>query len=163
MEQLRDIVGEKFLRKKQSEKDKENTKVTEECDREEFSSCTLLAFFFSANWCPPCKSFTPILREFYNEVNSDEKRFEVIFVSFDEAHDQFLEHYNGMPWMALPFEDPRGKSLKEKFMITGIPSLVVVDPITWKEVSKKGRKDVQELGQDVFDEWLKKIAPPPAE
>ena len=87
MEQLRSIVGEKFLRKKQSEKDKENTKATEECDREEFAGCTLLAFFFSANWCPPCKSFAPILREFYNEVNSDEKRFEVIFVSFDEAHD----------------------------------------------------------------------------
>ena len=68
-----------------------------------------------------------------------------------------------MPWMALPFEDQRCKSLKEKFNITGIPSLIVVDPLTWNEVSKKGRKDVQELGQDVFDEWLKKIAPQPAE
>ncbi len=30
----------------------------------------IIAFYFSAHWCPPCRAFTPILKDFY-EVNSN--------------------------------------------------------------------------------------------
>ena len=26
----------------------------------------ILAYYFSAHWCPPCLNFTPILTDFYN-------------------------------------------------------------------------------------------------
>ena len=28
----------------------------------------LVAFYFSAHWCPPCKAFTPVLKKFYEVI-----------------------------------------------------------------------------------------------
>ncbi len=28
----------------------------------------LVAFYFSAHWCPPCKAFTPLLKKFYEVI-----------------------------------------------------------------------------------------------
>ena len=28
----------------------------------------IVAFYFSAHWCPPCKAFTPILKKFYEVI-----------------------------------------------------------------------------------------------
>jgi len=40
------------------------------------------------------------LAEFYNEINLDEKQFEVIFASLDKG-DDFSKAYAEMPWMAF--------------------------------------------------------------
>ena len=40
-----------------------------------------IALLFSAGWCPPCIKFLDRLTSFYNDVNKDHKRFEVIYVS----------------------------------------------------------------------------------
>lgn len=45
----------------------------------------VVALYFSAGWCPPCKEFTPILGEFYNELHENELPFEVVFVSSDKT------------------------------------------------------------------------------
>jgi thiol-disulfide isomerase/thioredoxin len=28
----------------------------------------LVLYYFSAHWCPPCRQFTPLLKDFYEEV-----------------------------------------------------------------------------------------------
>jgi thiol-disulfide isomerase/thioredoxin len=36
---------------------------------EEVMKAKVVAFYFSAAWCPPCRGFTPILSKFYDAVN----------------------------------------------------------------------------------------------
>jgi nucleoredoxin len=30
------------------------------------SSKKVVLFYFSAHWCPPCRAFTPLLKDFYD-------------------------------------------------------------------------------------------------
>jgi nucleoredoxin len=47
--------------------------------------------------CPPCRSFTPLLTDFYN-ANKDD--LEIIFVSSDRDEDSFSQYFGKMPWLA---------------------------------------------------------------
>lgn len=40
-------------------------------------------FYFSANWCPPCRAFTPQLADAYRRIRKKEPGFEIVFVSSD--------------------------------------------------------------------------------
>jgi len=63
----------------------------------------LVALYFSAHWCPPCRQFTPQLAEFYQQMKAAGKPFEVIFVSSDKDGAQFREYHGSQPWHAVPF------------------------------------------------------------
>ena len=85
-----------------------------------------LLFYFSAHWCPPCRSFTPDLVAFSKKVPAGAK---VVFVSSDRDEAAFDEYYASMgdDWLALPFADRDAKAaLSKLFAVTGIPSLVLV-------------------------------------
>ena len=47
------------------------------------SNTKLLMFYFSMHNCPPCREFTPLLVELYNEHNENGKVIEVVFFSGD--------------------------------------------------------------------------------
>ena len=50
----------------------------------------LVMYYFSAHWCPPCRQFTPMLKDFYDEV-SDEN-LEIVFVSSDRSDDDMKSY-----------------------------------------------------------------------
>lgn len=87
-----------------------------------------VSFYFSAHWCPPCRTFTPKLAEIYKAVTGAGKPWEVVYVSADNDEDEFNEYYETMPWLALPHEDPRSAALNAYFEVEGIPTLVLVSP-----------------------------------
>jgi len=84
--------------------------------------------YFSAHWCPPCRTFTPDLVKFYNENGGGEK-FEVLFVSSDEDGVKMLGYMKEMtmPWIALTFGSSKTNEIKKKYGGEGIPCLTVVD------------------------------------
>ena len=65
----------------------------------------VIAVYFSAHWCPPCRSFTPKLAKFYNSVKQSQagNQFELIFVSSDRTDGDFSTYLAEMPWYALPY------------------------------------------------------------
>lgn len=118
----------------------------------------VVLFYFSASWCPPCRQFTPVLAELYNQVNASGKRFEVVYVSWDQSIQQFNDYYGHMPWLALPFENSAAKdALYQSFGINGVPSLVLVNK-QGAPVNKEGRKDVTTMGPASVEHWRKLLA-----
>ena len=69
--------------------------------------------------CPPCRTFTPELIDAYNSIREQGKNFEVIFVSSDRGAEAYDDYYATMPWLAIPYDDPRGKQLKAYFAVEG--------------------------------------------
>lgn len=86
-------------------------------------------FYFSANWCPPCRAFTPQLIEMYKTVRKREQEtFEIIFISSDRSAESFSSSMENMPWLAVPFQQTAIRSeLAQLYGIRGIPTLLLLD------------------------------------
>lgn len=99
--------------------------------------------YFSAHWCPPCRGFTPVLTDKYNDKKATDPGIEIIFVSSDRNQDGFDGYYNEMPWCALPFADKDTGKLKDAYQVSGIPKLVILKD---NFVDTDGRRAVTEKG-----------------
>jgi nucleoredoxin len=86
-----------------------------------------LAFYFSASWCGPCRSFTPALVQVYEALRATHTATEFIFVTLDREEGAFKSYFGHMPWKALPFKDPRIQELAKLMQVRGIPHLVTFD------------------------------------
>jgi nucleoredoxin len=89
----------------------------------------LIAFYFSAEWCGPCRKFTPQLVDYYKRVSPEHPEFEVVFFSSDKsqyAMEKYMRDEN-MPWPAIDFTKLKDKAALKKNAGDGIPSLVLVD------------------------------------
>ncbi|XP_069981880.1 tryparedoxin [Penaeus vannamei] len=70
----------------------------------------VIALYFSAHWCPPCRGFTPQLVAFYKHLKENTKhQLEVILVSSDQDEASFQDYFSDMPWLALPFAETKRK------------------------------------------------------
>jgi len=87
-----------------------------------------IALYFSAHWCPPCRGFTPVFADAYTK-HLKAKGLEVVFCSSDRDDGQFKDYFGEQPWLALPYEArDRKNTLSKKFKVSGIPSLVILNP-----------------------------------
>lgn len=90
------------------------------------SSChgKRICLFFSANWCRPCKAFTPLLVDLYNTLRAGGKEVEIVLVSFDQDETKFKDHFKRMPWLAVPYDPSLHRRLGGKYRVDRIPCLV---------------------------------------
>ena len=67
----------------------------------------VVAVYFSAHWCPPCRAFTPTLIKAYEAAKAAGLPFELVFVSSDEDEEGFDEYTKDMPWPSVKFSVSR--------------------------------------------------------
>ncbi len=118
----------------------------------------MVALYFSASWCPPCRSFTPKLAEFYENV-AKKNGLEIILVTSDRDEKAMMNYLKKMPWLAIPFDSPQIAALKREFRVSGIPQLIVLDD-NWHKLSTSGRMEVMRLGNKAIDQWKDRRMPP---
>lgn len=127
----------------------------------------LIALYFSANWCPPCQAFGPLLKQFYNSVDD----LEIVYIPYDNNIKEFKKYYGGMPWLAVGFEDSAKikSNLEKAFKIEGIPSFIVLESATGKFVTIQGQNGISAAAkkggdacQKMIEKWLA-IPPVPVE
>ena len=112
-----------------------------------------VGFYFSAHWCPPCRTFTPNLVKFRDDNKDD---FEIVFVSSDrspQAQMDYMEETN-MKWLTLPHRGKAANSLAGKYGVRGIPALIIVSP-DGETITKNGRGDVSGNPKGALAQWTK--------
>jgi nucleoredoxin len=112
----------------------------------------LVCLYFSASWCPPCVKFSPLLKEFYK--NTSRQDIQIVYVSSDRSLDEFKNYYGSMPWLAIPTDAKAAQvktNLANKFRLTGIPTLIVLDAKSGLFVTSQARQQVHDLGTSVGD------------
>ena len=93
--------------------------------------------YFSAEWCPPCKHFTPLLKEFYEKAKAKGENIEIVFVSNDKSEAEMLSYFQNHhgDYLAIKYGDEAHRELPRELNIKGIPTVAVID---------KGGKEVVE-------------------
>jgi nucleoredoxin len=113
----------------------------------------IVGVYFSAEWCPPCRNFTPTL---VDARDRNRAKFEVVFVSSDRtAEDQqkYMKDYR-MKWPAVPFDSEKRRALKEKFEVRGIPALVILDS-DGNLITSQGRTEISQNARQAIQDWKK--------
>ncbi len=117
-----------------------------------------VALYFSASWCGPCRAFTPRLDEAYQAWIRDRQPIEVVLVSLDRTEQAMKEYHRGMPWPALRFDQTGLSQLARQFGVSGIPSLIVLDP-EGKVVAANARAEVGQNGAKAVERWIPEGTP----
>merc|ERR1719359_1550050 len=138
---MKDPTGENFPWKPKALSELLNFDIQTKAGTAPMSSLDgkVLAIYFSAHWCPPCRGFTPELAKKYNEIQEAGLPLEILFASSDRDEAAFDEYFAEMPWAALPYSQ-RGlkEELSNHFGVRGIPSLVLLDKDR-SVITKNGR------------------------
>ncbi|XP_053310829.1 nucleoredoxin [Spea bombifrons] len=101
-----------------------------------------VGIYFSAHWCPPCRSLTRVLIETYRKIKESGQKFEIVLVSADRSEESFKQYFSEMPWLAVPYSDEARRSrLNRLYGIQGIPNLIILDP-KGEVITRQGRVEV---------------------
>ena len=98
---------------------------------------TVVGLYFSADWCQPCKLFTPLLKKLHastrahcTDANRNIPPFEIVLVSRCKEARDTERYFADMPWAAMTHDSATGRqglALMEKYGVSTIPALVLLD------------------------------------
>jgi len=123
----------------------------------DLSNTQLLCIYFSANWCPPCRQFTPMLNQAYNAWKANDEPIEIVFMSSCQTPQDTDEYYGHMDFCRIAHDHPVKGELSQYFGVSGIPCLAVVDH-TGKVISQNATGDVYG-GPGAINGWKQQSEP----
>jgi len=130
---LVDLFGEQLLSIKMV--DETHAQLETHYTNEILAGKKVIGVYFSADWCGPCRQFTPELVAFYDKMNArrgKKDQFEIVWVSRCRDVNSFGQYFTHMKWLALPPEEAmgkRGQMLGDLLKVKGIPHLVLLDEL----------------------------------
>lgn len=121
MSVLADLVGETVI-----DKDAKTTPVADIVQG--IGPDGVVGLYFSAHWCPPCRTFTPELIEFYQKFRETDPghKMDIIFISSDKDEASFKAYLSEMPWKAMLYNEKDRKVRIISIKINFLPLLEVV-------------------------------------
>jgi len=129
-----DLFGENLLSLKMV--DESHAQIETHLTNEALAGKKVIGVYFSADWCGPCRQFTPELVSFYEKMNKrrgKKDQFQIIWVSRCRDANSFGQYFTHMGgWLALPPEEAsgqRGQMLGDLYKTKGIPHLVLLDEV----------------------------------
>ena len=95
---LKDIIGDEFY----TPNDAQLRDFSYVDNAEEF-----VGLYFGDYLTPQSKKFTPVLIDFYGQVNARAHILEIVYVSYDKNFKNYKTYVTDMPWVVVPFGDRR--------------------------------------------------------
>ena len=133
----------------------------------------IVVLFFSAEWCPACKSFIPILKTLYEDGKENDQAIEVVYVSSDRdaaQKDRYMQKSHG-DWLSISYADKVSRDgVKMKYGCfagaeagsfpgirrrAGIPSITIISPTGAELVHMDcdPPTEIMRKGEAILDEW----------
>jgi hypothetical protein len=91
-----------------------------------------------------------MLRQAYEAMQrrngSANSPLEVVYISTDRSYDEFSAYVaEEMPWLAVAYENEEmRKGIQQLFGVTGVPTLVIVDPADGQIITMNATDDVRQ-------------------
>ena len=114
----------------------------------------IIAIYFSASWCPPCRAFSPRLVDLAKKLRSRGKPFALVLVGRDETERKALDYMKShkMTGYLVPPEADSNRALCKRYHVSSIPYLVIVDD-TGKTLDSSARSTVQSRPGEAWSLW----------
>lgn len=89
----------------------------------------IVALYFGAGWCAPCREFVPQLRAVYDALRAQGADTDLVFVSLDRTEGDMRRYLQRaqMPWPALDWRRLAHSPALRALAGHGPPNLVLVD------------------------------------
>jgi len=96
-------------------------------DTEEALGGKIVGILFAAAFVPACTAFVARLKTFYDIVNADGQRFEVVLCSMDKTATDFEGCFgDDAKWLAIPFHSIEREGVSNKYSPPGMPTLTII-------------------------------------
>ena len=119
-----------------------------------------ILFFFAMSDSFQCQKFLPMLIEAYHKIKRMDSAFEVIFVPMGGYMDSgAFEFFLRMPWLAVPVDDERIRSLENTLEAHYVNTLVVIGP-TGQTITENAATSLKMYGADAYpfsEERIKEV------